>query len=233
MMSVDGNGGFSAAFWFIATVVAYVLARRVHLRHPAWYSSPMLLAPVALLLLAGMWQVGYAEYLRGARVLLLMLGPATVAFAIPIHRERRLIRRHWKVLAIGVSIGSSIAVSSAWMLATVLDLQPTIARSLLPRSVTTPFAMDIAARIGGVPELTAVLVVVTGLIGAALGERILAWLPADARLARGCAYGMAAHGVGVARAYQLGAREGAIAGLTMVLAGVVNVLLGPLLWHLR
>lgn len=232
-MNVDAISA-TPMFWFALTVIAYVVSKWIYLRWRraqagVWWLSPMLITPLSVMAVLAATHTGYDDYLHGAHWLILMLGPATVAFALPIHRERALIRRYWKLLLIGVFVGSTVAVLSAWLLAHALQLEPALQKSLLPRSVTTPFAMNISTRIGGIAELTAVLVVITGLFGAIVGERLLAWLPRDAAFARGTAYGMAAHGVGVARAYELGAREGAVAGLTMVLAGIVNVLLMPML----
>jgi predicted murein hydrolase (TIGR00659 family) len=224
----DLDAPIAALFWAATTLVAYAASKRVYRRWRNPLLSPMLIVPALLILVATALHATYAEYLSGTRWLMLMLGPATVAFSVPIWRERRLIRRYWKVLAFGIAVGSSVSVTSAWILARSLHFDKDLQQTLMPRSVTTPFAMEISARIGGVPELTAVLVIVTGLIGAAIGEALLIWLPRDSALARGTAYGMAAHGVGVARAYELGAREGAVAGLVMVLAGLLNVLLMPL-----
>jgi putative effector of murein hydrolase len=103
--------------------------------------------------------------------------------------------------------------------------------SLLPRSVSTPFAIAFAEDVGGVPELAATCVVITGLIGAALGELLMNWLPLRSSFARGALFGMGAHGAGTARARQVGAEEGSVAGLVMVLAGLTSVLVGPLLAH--
>ncbi len=221
-----------AVFWCLATLTGYAMCNAIYRRYRSIWLSPVLLTPVLLITLTLLLRTSYAEYLSGTSWLLLMLGPATAAFAVPIYRERALIRRYWPILLIAVVVGSFCALVSAWALANLLQLDSAIARSLVPRSITTPFAMELSARIGGLPALTAVLVIVTGLFGALVGERLLSWLPASALLARGCAYGMAAHGVGVARAYELDPRAGAIAGLTMILAGVGNVLIGSLLWQL-
>lgn len=227
-MASEHTAAVHAAFWLLATLVVYGFSKAAYQRWQTLLLSPVLVAPALLIALAAVLHTSYAEYLIGTRWLILMLGPATVAFAVPIWRERRLIQRFWKVLLVGILLGSSVSIISAWVLAQLLHFDFALQQSLLPRSVTTPFAMEISARIGGVPELTAVLVIVTGLIGAACGELLLSWLPRDATLARGTAYGMAAHAVGVARAYELGTREGAVAGLVMVLAGLLNVLLVPL-----
>jgi putative effector of murein hydrolase len=114
-------------------------------------------------------------------------------------------------------------------MARLFDLNDVLRLSLLPRSISTPFAMTISGDIGGIPDLTALFVVVTGVTGAAVGDILLKVLPVHTALARGALFGMGAHGAGVARASQIGAEEGSIAGLVMVLVGLVNVLAAPLL----
>ncbi len=171
----------------------------------------------------------YQTYLRGTHWLISLLGPATVAFAVPIYGQRRLIRQYWPLLTTGVVVGSAVAMLSSWALADLLGLDGITRLSLLPRSMSTPFAMAVSQDLGGSAELTAVFVVVTGVLGAAIGELLLARLPDVSAMARGAVMGLGAHGVGTARAHQWGAEEGAIAGLVMVFTGVLNVLAAPLI----
>lgn len=212
-----------------ATLGVYAGARHLHARVPRLWSMPVLMTPMALaagLLVLG---VGYRQYAAGTGWLTRMLGPATVAFAVPIYEQRALIRARWRVLLVAAIGGSLTAIATSWGLASALDLDGTLRASLLPRSTSTPFAMAISERIGGIPELTAVFVVGTGILGALLGELWLARLRVRSSLARGAALGVAAHGVGTARAYQVGPTEGAVAALAMVAVGVLNVLAAPLL----
>jgi predicted murein hydrolase (TIGR00659 family) len=221
--------GAWAIFWSAATVGGYLLARRIHRRWPRWWLSPLAVAPALLILAALSLHTSYPQYLHGTGWLMTLLGPATVAFAVPIHERRELIRQYWPVLGLGVAVGSLVAMLSSWLLAGLLGLDGSLRLSLLPRSLSTPFAMAVSRDLGGSPELTAVFVVVTGVFGAALGELLLARLALRSGLARGALLGMGAHGVGTARAHQYGREEGAIAGLVMVFSGVLNVLLAPLL----
>lgn len=219
----------SGLFWSASTIVLYLATRWVHARMGRWWTSPLCLAPLLLLALALSLRVGYSDYIRGTHWLMVMLGPVTVAFALPIFEQRALIRRHWPVLLAGVATGSSLAMLSAWGLATLLGVSGAMRQSLLPRSISTPFAMTVSGSLGGVPDLTAVFVVLTGVFGAALGQLLLARLPLRTSLARGALLGMGAHGAGVAQARRVGDEEGAIASLVMILAGLVNVLAAPLL----
>ena len=223
------TGFFAGLFWSAATIALYYGARWVHRRRPRWWSSPLALAPVLLIALAVVLHEGYSEYIRGTHWLVTMLGPVTVAFALPIFEQRAVIRKHWPVLLAGVVMGNIIAMLTAWGLATALHLSGAVRLSLLPRSVSTPFAMTVSGDIGGIPDLTAVFVVLTGIFGAMLGEVLLAFLPLRSALARGALFGMGAHGAGVAQARRVGQEEGAIASLVMIMAGLSNVLAAPLL----
>ena len=214
----------TALFWALTTLVIYVGARQLATRLKRWWTSPLLVTWVVCGILIVAFHATYAEYLSGTHWMVILLGPATVSFALPIHRNRTLIRRYWPILTVGVLFGCIVAVASAWFFATCLDIPPSLRASLMPRSITTPLAMASSARLGGLPELTATFTAVTGLFGAAVGDLLLAYLPLRSSFARGALFGMGAHGAGVARARQIGQEEGAIAGLIMILAGLVTVI---------
>lgn len=221
----------AAMLWSFATITLYVLARRLYRRWPLWWTSPLAVTPLLLLAITVSLHVSYRDYIRGTHWLVTLLGPATVAFAIPIHEQRGLIRRHWRILLAAVAAGSLAAIGSGWMLANAFGLSDILRISLLPRSMTTPFAMAVSQDMGGTPELTAVFVATTGVFGAVIGELMLACLPLQSALARGALFGMGAHGAGVAKAREIGQEEGAVAGLVMVMAGVFNVLAATLIVH--
>ncbi len=221
----------SGGLWLAATLALYALAKGTHQRFRTWWTSPMLLAPLILLLLAAGLNVGYVDYIRGPRWLVELLAPATVAVAVPIYQRRALIRRHWFLLTVGVVVGSLTSMLSSWFLAGWLGLDGQLRLSLLPRSISTPFAMVMSSDLGGVPAMTAVFVIITGVMGAALGELLLCRLPLRSKLARGALMGMGAHGVGTARALQIDAEMGAVAGLVMVFVGLLNVLAAPVVVH--
>lgn len=217
------------AFWSALTIVLYGAGKTLHRRLGRWWSSPLVVPPLLLMAAALGLHESYRDYIRQTHWLVMLLGPATVAFAIPIWEQRELIRKRWPILLAGVVAGSLTAMLTAWAFASWLGLSESLTLSLLPRSISTPFAMTVSGEIGGVPDLTAVFVVVTGVIGATLGEVILKILPLRSALARGALFGMGAHGAGVAKAHGIGREEGAVAGLVMVLVGLINVLAAPLL----
>jgi len=221
-----------ALLWSVVTIGFYWVAKRVYRKWPRWWLMPLAVTPILVATVVLSLHATYHDYIRGTKWLVLLLGPATVAFAIPIYEQRALIRRHWPVLLIGMIAGSVTAVASSWALARLVGLDHTLLLSLLPRSISTPFAMEVSGDIGGVPDLTAVFVVVTGIAGAVIGDMILARVPLRSALARGALFGVGAHGAGTARAHQIGETEGAVAGLVMILVGLLNVLAAPLVAHL-
>ncbi len=223
---------FALFFWPAATIAGYLACRAAYRRRAAWYLSPLLTTPLLLIALAVGLHASYGDYLAGSHVLMAMVGPLTVAFALPIYDQRAVIRRNWLALSVGVGVGSMIAIGSGYGLARLLDFAPELRQSLLPRSVTMPFAMNVSGHVGGIPELTAVFVMITGIAGAAMGDVLLKLLPLRSAMARGALFGMGAHGAGVAKAREVGAEEGSVAGLVMIMAGLANVALGPLIIHL-
>lgn len=216
-------------FWLLLTLGAYLFSRWLYRRTGRYVLSPLILVPAMLLALAVPLHTAYAEYARNTHWLMLVLGPVTVAFAVPIWQQRRLLARHWSALSLGMLAGSVASIASSYGLAKALALDSSVTMSLVPRSITTPFAMPLAHDLGGVPELTAVFVMFTGVFGALLGGILLKWLPLRSALARGALFGVGAHGAGVSRAQEVGGEEGSVAGLVMVLTGLLNLFAAPLL----
>lgn len=219
-------------FWLALTLLAYLFSRWLYGRTGRYLLSPLVLVPVLLLAVAVPLHTAYADYARDTQWLVGVLGPVTVAFAVPIWQQRAMLARHWPALLLGMLAGSLASIGSSWGLAHLLALGDAVSRSLLPRSITTPFAMPMAHDLGGVPELTAVFVLFTGVLGALFGGVLLKVLPLRTPLARGALYGVGAHGAGVSRAHEVGGEEGSVAGLVMVLTGLLNLFAAPLLLHL-
>ncbi|MDB5374082.1 MAG: hypothetical protein JWP04_2724 [Belnapia sp.] len=215
-----------------ATLLAWLAALRLQAacaRHPL--ANPVLFAVAilaAVLLLAG---IDYRSYFEGAQFVHFLLGPATVALAVPLHRQWALVRRSAWVAVLAVVTGGIFAAAVGVAIALALDAAPEVVASLAPRSVTTPVAMGIAERIGGLPSLTAALVIGSGITGAALGPLVLDLVRVRDMRARGLAIGTAAHGIGTARALGVSAAAGAFSGLAMGLNALASALLLPLIWR--
>lgn len=220
------DDAMTVLFWSAMTIALYAASKRLYRWRPYWWLSPLAVAPVVVVAILLSVGADYREYLQGTRWLLLLLGPTMVAFAVPVFERRHLIRRYWVALTLGVVVGSLTALLTAWGLAFSLGLSDLFRTSMMPRSMSMPFALTVSEDIGGFPELTAIFVVLTGVLGAAMGQLMLHWLPLRSALARGALLGVGAHAAGVAKAHEVGREEGSVAGLVMILVGFVNVLGG-------
>jgi len=218
-------------FGLTLTVLAYLAADRVYRALGMTPLANPVLWSVAILALV-LWGTGisYESYFQGAQFIHVLLGPATVALAIPLYKALGTARRQWRGLV--VALPASVLVSSlgAVGLAWALGADHTVLASLAPKAVTTPIAMGISERLGGLPSLTAVLVILTGILGAVLGPPLLTWLGVRDPRARGVALGAASHGIGTARAFNESVEAGGLSGLAMGLAGVLTAILLPLIW---
>jgi predicted murein hydrolase (TIGR00659 family) len=217
-------------FFLALTLAAYLIgdaiARKTG-RHPI--ANPVLIAVmiVGAVLLAT--STSHARYFEGARFVHVLLGPATVALALPIWRNRALIVKHWRAISVALVIGALTGIASTLAFASLLGLSPQTIASLAPKSVTAAIAMGISEQVGGTPPLTAVIVIATGILGAVMVTPLMNLLRISDYAARGFAVGMAAHGIGTARALQVNEQAGAYAALAMALNGLMTAILVPLL----
>ncbi|UNF12545.1 LrgB family protein [Klebsiella grimontii] len=217
----------------LVTLGLYFSNKRLYRRFHKLPLMPLVFTPILLVILLIFGHISYQCYMGGAHWLLWLLGPATIAFAVPVYDNLAIIKRHWMSLTAGVTTASVVAVTSSVWLARLFTLPDEIQRSLAVRSVTTPFALAAAKPLGGQPDLVALFVVVTGVFGMAVGDVLFLRLSIREGMAKGAGFGAASHGAGTARSYELGPQEGVIASLVMMLSGVVMVLAAPMVrWAL-
>jgi predicted murein hydrolase (TIGR00659 family) len=213
------------------TLVAYCLAYAVYVRvglHPL--ANPVLLSVVAIVAVLKITRTTYATYFDGAQFVHFLLGPAVVGLAVPLAREWGNVKKLALPIAGSLVVGAVTAVASAVAIAHVLGASPSTLSALATKSVTTPIALGIAEHIGGVPALAAVFAVTTGIVGATVGKYVLDAVRVRDWRARGFALGVAAHGIGTARAFQVNSIAGAYAGLAFGLHGALAALLLPIVW---
>lgn len=219
------------------TLAAYLGAR--HLHRIAGYSplvNPVLIAAAALVTLLLATGTSYKTYFGGAQFVHFLLGPATVALAVPLYRNLGLVRRAAPAVICGLLAGSLTAILTTAGIAHLFGASPRLIATLAPRSVTTPVAMSLAQSLGGIPTLTAFAVILTGILGSVSAGFVLDLIRVRDPRARGLAAGVSAHGLGTARAFLEGEITGAFASLGMGLNAVTTAILLPLLaWlaHLR
>lgn len=203
---------------------AYWLFRRSGM-HPL--ANPVLLAVSALVTLLLLTGTSYQTYFDGAQFVHFLLGPATVALAVPLYTQFKRVRAMLLPVAAGLLAGSLTAILAAIAVGKLFGASTPTLLSLAPKSVTTPIAMGVAERIGGIPSLTAVLVIATGILGAVGARYVFNAIGVKDVAIRGFAIGVASHGIGTARAFQVSEQAGAFAALAMGLNGLLTALLLP------
>ena len=216
--------------WLTVTFVAYLGAATVSkaLRQTP-LANPVLLSVVAVALVLTLTGTDYATYFEGAQFIHFLLGPATVALAVPLMDNRETMKRVAVPIALALVAGSFVAAVSAILLAQAFGLPDAVTLSLSPKSTTAPVALGISEAVGGIPTLTAVLVILTGIIGAIVVTPMMTLLRVNDWRARGFAAGVAAHGIGTARAFQVNETAGAFAGIGMALNALLTSIIVPVL----
>lgn len=218
----------SPLLWLTVTLVAYLFAFDLYRRsgfNPL--VNPVAITIVALLAILLSTGTSYQTYFDGAQFVHFLLGPATVALAVPLYEQWGKLRAHWVALVVALIVGVMVASVSAVLIGHALGASTKTLASLAPKSVTTPVAMGISEKLGGLPSLTAVCVVLTGIVGSALARSVLNAMHIPSHAVRGFALGLSAHGQGVARAFLVSEEMGAFAGLAMGLAALTSALVLP------
>ena len=223
-------------FWLTITLIVFVLTNELWIyarRKP--FLHHMLWSTVILAFMVYFARVPYESYFSGAQFIHFLLGPATVVLAVPLIRQWETLKRYWLAIGVGLFAGSITAVVVALLICQLFGTDLNISLSLLPKSATTPIAMAISEMQGGIPSLTATIVILTGIVGAMLGPWSLQKIGIKNDVAIGVGIGTAAHGCGTAQAFTISHSAGAFSGLAMGLNGLLTALLVPLVvsWFLK
>jgi predicted murein hydrolase (TIGR00659 family) len=215
------------------TLAAYatsVVLQNLGRRHPLLNPTLLAIGMVAAVLV--WFRIDYGTYFSAVQPIHLLLGPAVVALAVPLFRNLPLLRQRAPLLGLALLFGSATAIASSVAAGACFGLERSLVLSLAPRSATVAVSMGIATQIGGVPSVTAVLTVLTGITGALIGGCVLNAMRVKDPAARGFGMGLASHGIATARAFQESETAGAFSGLAMALNAVMTAVLTPLLVRL-
>lgn len=210
---------------FLGTAGVFILCKMIYKKYNKLWLSPLLTCPLIIIAFLLIFNIDYTEYNVGAQWLSKLLGPATVAFAIPIYKNFALIKKYALAISISLLTGCLAAFASSYVIASLFGLNHNIVKSLVPRSITTPIAMDISNFIGGEANMTAVFVIVTGLAGSIIGPIIIRFLAIRTSAAKGLMLGMGAHGCGTSKAFEFGELEGTFSSVAMILAALLSIVL--------
>ncbi len=218
----------SPLFGLTLTLIAYGIGYRLYSAAKSNpLINPVLIAIAIIITVLTVLRIPYQDYFAGGQFIHFLLGPAPVGMALPLYKQVAKLKRLWLPISLALLFGVSLASVSTLLIAKYLGASHETLLSLAPKSVTTPVAMSITEQLGGVPSLTAVFVIITGIIGAIVGSSLFRLLRIQDDSVKGIAMGITAHGIGTARAFQISAEKGAFSGLAMALSALVASLLVP------
>lgn len=219
----------TSLLFLILTIGIYLGAKKLYKQKSKIYLNPLLITPLVIVIVLLGFHIPYSDYNGGGKWLTAMLDPATIAFAVPLYKYFPVLKKHAAEILIGVFSGSLIGMGSGVLLSKLFHLDSVLISSMIPRSVTTPIAMDISKIVGGVPAMTAAFVILTGVLGTVIGPLIIRYLRIDNDIARGTLFGTGAHGAGTSVAFEYGSVTGTISSVSMILAALFSLCLAPLL----
>jgi predicted murein hydrolase (TIGR00659 family) len=211
----------------LTLVVFYGSQKLYHKLNEIPLLHPVLVSIVIIIGTLMIFDIDYVEYMQGGQLVHFFLGPATVALAWPLYQHIDSIKRLWFPILVSVSLGILVGATSAIYLAHWLGASVLTQLSLAPKSVTTPVAIAVVEKIGGLPALTAGFVIITGVVGAMFGTPLFKWLGIRDEKVKGIAMGVSAHGVGTARAWQINHTMGTYSGLAMTVAALLIAFILP------
>lgn len=222
----------SPLFGVALTLLVYRLAELIYRKTGFILFNPVALSIAAIILLLKSFAIPYADYARGGNIILFLLGPSVVALALPLYQRRMEVFKRKLPILMGIFAGAVTSIITAAGSAWLLGGSHKVVLSLVPKSVTTPIAIGIVEKIGGIAPLTAALVVLSGCLGAICGPEFCRLIGIRTPAALGLAVGTAAHGIGTARVLGEDRFAGAVAGLAIGLNGLATSIIVPLLWLL-
>lgn len=222
----------SPLFGVILSLAAYEIASLIQKKTRLSICNPLLLAMLLVILVLTSFNISYEDYSQGGQLISFFLYPATVALALPIYRKIHLLKANVLSIVVSILSGNVLGISCIILLSKVFGLSEVLTKSLIPKSITTPIGMEVSNQLGGIPSVTVVAIILTGILGAVIGPFLAKLFKMKDSVSVGIAMGVSSHALGTARAMELGEIEGAMSGLTMALSGIVTVVLAPVIWRL-
>lgn len=222
----------SPFFGILISLFAFECAVWIQKKTRILLCNPLLLSIVFVIAFLLLCDIDVAQYQEGGQIIDMFLGPITVALAIPLYRQLQSLKNFMVPILLGILLGSIAGMLSILICAGLFQFEPEMMASLLPKSVTTPIGIEISAQLGGIPSITVLNILVTGILGSMMADIVFRIFAIKDPVAKGIALGTSAHAVGTSKALQLGHIEGAMSSLAIGVAGLMTVFLAPILWNL-
>jgi predicted murein hydrolase (TIGR00659 family) len=216
-------------FGIVISLFFFIFYTYLHKKTKSQIINPLIFTMISIIIFLIIFDIPFNYYNNGAKFIGYLLGPATVALALPLYKQIHLLKKHFLVILIGILVGSTTAILSVLFLSKLFGLDRTTIISLLPKSITTPIGMSISESLNGEVPFTIIAIIITGNTGAIFGPYILKLFKIKNKISKGIAIGTASHAVGTSKALELGEIEGAMSSLAIGIAGIFTVFLIPII----
>jgi len=218
----------STYFGIVITIAMFILATVINKKWPNPFTTPLFLGTMFVIAILLSFKIPYNTYNNTAKYLTYFLVPVTVCFAVPMYRQLPLLKRHILSILFAMLVGVMASVLSICILVILFGLSDVIARSLVSISVTTALAIGITEKLGGMVSLTVSAVIITGILGASVSDKLCKWMNIKNQISRGLAIGNASHAAGTVKAMEMGKIEGSFSSLAIVLSGLMTAVIAPI-----
>lgn len=222
----------NAMFGILLSLLAFEIGLFIQRKTKVLLFNPLLIAIILIMLVLQIEGISLEDYQVGGDMISLFLGPATVVLAVPLYQQLPNLKRYVFPIFIGILSGVITSLISTLVLCICFQFQSEMITSLLPKSITTPIGIEVSTQLEGIPAITVLAILITGIFGAVLAEFVFRLFKIDHPIAKGVSLGTSAHAIGTTKALSLGKVEGAMSSLAIGVAGLLTVCIAPILWQL-
>lgn len=210
-------------------IITYKIGLFIYHKTKISILNPLFIAIFLIILFLKIFGISLETFDNGGKFINMLLCPATIMLAVPMYKQRTLIKKNLLPIAVGTILGSIISMTSIYYICNWMGIDDLVTKSLIPKSTTTPIAIEISNTLGGIPSLTVAAVIITGILGSVLFPLIIKIFKMENSIASGIAIGTASHALGSAKAVEIGEIEAAMSGIAVGVAGIASVIMVLLL----
>lgn len=216
-------------FGIVVTILFFNIGIYIKSKLKSPIFNPLLIAIIGIILFLSIFNIDYNDYKIGADTINFFLGPVTVVLAVPLYKQLDLLKKYFLEIIIGITSGVLVSFISILLISKLTNTQEIIMNSLMGKSITTPMGISLTATLGGIQSITVVSIILTGIFGGIISVPLFKIIKIKNPIAKGIALGTSAHALGTTKAMELGEVEGAMSGLAIGVAGIITVILVPIL----
>lgn len=221
----------SPLFGIALSILSFWAGVKLQARLKSVLCNPLLIAIILIVGLLSIFKIPYESYNAGGAVINMFLAPATACLAVSIYSKIQILRENWLPIVVGCTVGSVTSMGSVYLLCRLFRLDEAMTASLIPKSVTTPIAVEVSSAHGGIVPVTVIAVIFTGILGSIFAPLLIRLFQVNDPVDAGLSIGACSHAVGTSRAIQLGETEGAMSGLAIGICGIITVIVSIIFMH--